>query len=61
MSTATQLDVGLIGFGEVGKIFAAGLQAVGVGQVAVWDLKFADPVTAESERVAASRTWPALL
>ncbi|MBV1733295.1 MAG: NAD(P)-dependent oxidoreductase, partial [Hydrogenophaga sp.] len=32
------LRIGLIGFGEVGRIFGAGLNAA-----AAWDLKFADP------------------
>ena len=57
MSTAQKaLDVGLIGFGEVGKIFAAGLKArQGIGQVAVWDLKFGDVAHTEAERAAAAR------
>lgn len=33
-----ELHIGLIGYGEVGRIFSAGLRAV-----AAWDLKFADP------------------
>jgi 3-hydroxyisobutyrate dehydrogenase-like beta-hydroxyacid dehydrogenase len=34
--------IGVIGYGEVGKIFAAGLKAKpGVQSMAVWDLKFA--------------------
>lgn len=40
--------IGLVGYGEVGKIFAAGLKPL-VEQVAAWDLKFADPATAEAE------------
>ena len=36
--------IGLIGYGEVGKIFSAGLkEKSGVTGVSVWDLKFADP------------------
>ena len=50
-----QLEVGLIGFGEVGKIFAAGLKQQGVGAIATWDIKFADPGAAEAERSAAAR------
>ena len=34
--------LGIVGYGEVGRIFAAGLRAAGVGDVAAWDLKFAD-------------------
>jgi 3-hydroxyisobutyrate dehydrogenase-like beta-hydroxyacid dehydrogenase len=40
--------LGLVGYGEVGKIFASGLQPF-VGEVAAWDLKFADPATREAE------------
>jgi len=40
--------IGLIGYGEVGKIFAAGLKGqAGVGSVGAWDLKFAEPATRE--------------
>ena len=36
--------IGLIGYGEVGKIFSAGLkEKSGVTDVSAWDLKFADP------------------
>jgi 3-hydroxyisobutyrate dehydrogenase-like beta-hydroxyacid dehydrogenase len=34
--------VGLVGYGEVGRIFASGLRP-SVGKVAAWDLRFADP------------------
>jgi len=34
--------VGLVGYGEVGRIFASGLRP-SVGMVAAWDLRFADP------------------
>ncbi|GAB3762471.1 DUF1932 domain-containing protein [Ramlibacter monticola] len=46
--------IGLVGYGEVGKIFAGGLKPF-VGEVAAWDLKFADPATAEAETGHASR------
>ncbi len=36
------LRIGLIGYGEVGRIFSAGLKAT-----AAWDLKFADPAQRE--------------
>jgi 3-hydroxyisobutyrate dehydrogenase-like beta-hydroxyacid dehydrogenase len=41
--------IGLVGYGEVGKIFASGLKPQ-VAQVAAWDLKFADPATADVEQ-----------
>lgn len=41
--------IGLIGYGEVGKTFGAGLKPR-VQQVAAWDLKFADPATQQAER-----------
>lgn len=43
--------IGLIGYGEVGKIFSAGLlKQPGVAGVGAWDLKFARPDTAAAER-----------
>ncbi|OSZ67780.1 NAD(P)-dependent oxidoreductase [Hydrogenophaga sp. IBVHS2] len=44
--------IGIIGFGEVGRIFAAGLRAAGVREVVAWDLKFADPKVADQARAA---------
>lgn len=44
--------IGIIGFGEVGRIFAAGLRAAGVHGVVAWDLKFADPAVADQARAA---------
>ena len=46
-----QLDsIGFVGYGEVGKIFSAGLQAKpGVTSVSVWDLKLGDPLTRDAE------------
>jgi 3-hydroxyisobutyrate dehydrogenase-like beta-hydroxyacid dehydrogenase len=41
--------VGMAGYGEVGKIFAAGLKPK-VSSVAAWDLKFAAAATREAER-----------
>lgn len=35
--------IGIVGFGEVGRIFAAGLRERGLTDIAVWDLKFDDP------------------
>ena len=38
------MHIGLIGYGEVGKTFAAGLRSkIGAQSVAAWDLKLADP------------------
>ena len=45
-------SVGLVGYGEVGKIFAAGLQPLVQG-VAAWDLKFTATATREAERAHA--------
>ena len=48
--------IGLIGYGEVGKIFAAALDGkAGVASVGAWDLKFARPDTAAAERDHAAR------
>ena len=50
------LRLGLIGFGEVGKIFAEALvQQSDVAALAVWDRKLAAPETAEAERAHAQR------
>ncbi|MFN4117960.1 DUF1932 domain-containing protein [Acidovorax sp.] len=46
--------LGIVGYGEVGRIFAAGLLARGVNAVAAWDLKFAAPAQ-QSEPVAHAR------
>ena len=48
--------IGLIGYGEVGKIFAAALDGkAGVASVGAWDLKFARPDIAAAERDHAAR------
>lgn len=42
--------IGLIGYGEVGKIFSAGLKASrGVQSVRAWDLKFTQPAARAAE------------
>ncbi len=42
--------IGLIGYGEVGKIFSAGLKdQPGVAGVSVWDLKLASPAEQQAE------------
>ena len=46
--------IGLIGYGEVGKIFSAGLLGKpGVVAMSVWDLKFANPATQAAEQAHA--------
>ncbi|HRO60224.1 MAG TPA: DUF1932 domain-containing protein [Burkholderiaceae bacterium] len=47
-----QLDrIGIVGYGEVGKIFGAGLRdRQGVTAVGSWDLKFANPEQQAAER-----------
>lgn len=44
--------IGLIGFGEVGRIFAAGLMGAGVSRVSAWDRKFVDPAVAAQATAA---------
>ena len=50
-----QLDrIGIVGYGEVGKIFGAGLKnAQGVSAVGAWDLKFAHPEQQAAQRAHA--------
>jgi hypothetical protein len=48
--------IGLIGYGEVGKIFSAGLlKQAGVTGVCAWDLKFAQAATQATERAHAAQ------
>ncbi|MDE2605997.1 MAG: NAD(P)-dependent oxidoreductase [Burkholderiales bacterium] len=47
-------NIGVVGYGEVGKIFAAGLKPQ-VAQASAWDLKFAQAATAEAEQGHARR------
>jgi len=44
-----QLDIGLVGYGEVGKIFSRGLKEKNGRAVRAWDLKFADAALREGE------------
>jgi 3-hydroxyisobutyrate dehydrogenase-like beta-hydroxyacid dehydrogenase len=47
-------NIGLVGYGEVGKIFGAGLKdRSGVAAVSAWDLKFADPALQATEQAHA--------
>ncbi|MGA8514203.1 MAG: DUF1932 domain-containing protein [Burkholderiaceae bacterium] len=48
-------QIGLIGYGEVGKTFCAGLKAKpGVTAMAAWDLKFINAATSAAERAHAA-------
>ncbi len=43
--------IGLVGYGEVGTTFGAGLQGQpGVSSIAAWDLKFADALGGDAQR-----------
>ena len=51
----SRIRLGLIGYGEVGRIFSAGLKAQpGVAAVGAWDLKFARADTGVAERAHAA-------
>src|SRR5690606_21863379 len=41
--TLQDIGLGIVGYGEVGRIFAAGLRGSGVRDIAAWDLAFVDP------------------
>ncbi|MFY3386141.1 DUF1932 domain-containing protein [Paracidovorax sp. MALMAid1276] len=47
--------IGIVGYGEVGRIFAAGLRHCGVNDLAAWDLKFAAPDQSPAEPLAHAR------
>jgi 3-hydroxyisobutyrate dehydrogenase-like beta-hydroxyacid dehydrogenase len=49
------LDIGLIGYGEVGKIFTSALKAQTGRWVGAWDLKFAAPATRDAELAHAAQ------
>jgi 3-hydroxyisobutyrate dehydrogenase-like beta-hydroxyacid dehydrogenase len=40
---AVDIGLGIVGYGEVGRIFAAGLRERGLHDIVAWDVKFADP------------------
>jgi len=51
-----QHSIGLVGYGEVGKIFGAGLKAKeGVAAIGAWDLKLAQASTREAETAHATQ------
>ena len=47
------LDVGLIGYGEVGKIFSNGFKAKGLNWVGAWDIIFGDAMFGGAQRLHA--------
>ncbi|MEO7253476.1 MAG: DUF1932 domain-containing protein [Casimicrobium sp.] len=47
-------NVGLIGYGEVGKIFANGLKAKGLSWVGAWDIVFGDALLGGAQRLHAT-------
>ncbi|SEB19037.1 NAD(P)-dependent oxidoreductase [Variovorax sp. YR216] len=48
------IKLGIIGYGEVGRIFGRGLlPKTDIDRIAVWDLRFADPAAGEAARDAA--------
>ena len=49
----TNIDVGLIGYGEVGKIFSNALKARGLSWVGAWDVVFGDAVFGGAQRLHA--------
>jgi len=49
----TKLDVGLIGYGEVGKIFSNELKAKGAAWVGAWDIVFGDALMGGAQRLHA--------
>lgn len=48
--------VALIGLGEVGRIFAEDLRAVGIRDLTKWDTAFGDPGSDATQAVAAGST-----
>ncbi len=48
------LNVGLIGYGEVGKILSNGLKAKGVAWVGAWDVVFGDAAFGGAQRLHAT-------
>jgi len=49
-----EFKIGLVGHGEVGKIFASGLRIKTANWVGAWDTKFNDPALGPEERALAS-------
>jgi len=49
----TNLDIGLIGYGEVGKIFSNAFKAKGLNWVGAWDIVFGDALFGGAQRLHA--------
>ena len=50
----SSITIGIVGYGEVGKIFAKGLQGKdGVAGICAWDVNFQAPAIAHAERAHA--------
>ncbi len=49
----TNLDIGLIGYGEVGKIFSNAFKAKGMNWVGAWDIVFGDAMFGGAQRLHA--------
>lgn len=49
----TNLDVGVIGYGEVGKIFSNAFKAKGLNWVGAWDIVFGDAMFGGAQRLHA--------
>ncbi|WP_062379659.1 DUF1932 domain-containing protein [Demequina pelophila] len=57
--TGNDAAVALIGLGEVGRVFAEDLAALGVRDIRAWDTAFADPASRASRHAAALGIAPA--
>ncbi len=55
MREATNLSIGLVGYGEVGKILGRALTERGVGWVGTWDILLADAAEGPAMRAHAER------
>src|SRR5690606_19343007 len=55
VSASSSLSIGLVGYGEVGRIFASELVARGVARVTAWDILLADPATAAPMKTHAAQ------
>jgi 3-hydroxyisobutyrate dehydrogenase-like beta-hydroxyacid dehydrogenase len=55
MAAPAKLAIGLVGYGEVGKILTAALVERKAGWVGAWDILFADPAAGAAMKAHASR------
>lgn len=56
MTDASALSIGLVGYGEVGRIFTAALVERSVRRVGAWDIALRDPATAAPMKAQAMKT-----